>query len=180
MLKIPSQYSSLEFIGPLKWAEIFATWREGEAHQESWKKHWEERGFSSWEEWRQNYAQPLNPEKLDWFLYTIKNPLYEFPLFYGVPSKGWIKKAYGGETTKQLQEIINLPVIKDNLKVLDIQKDFPQKTLFTGIIQDDKIILIEGMHRACALASWDNSLPPKSAIQIALAHWDKKEIPILG
>jgi hypothetical protein len=180
MLDIPRQYSSLEFVGPLKWPEIFNAWRAGEAHQESWKKHWEKRGFSSWEEWRKNYAEALDPKKLDWFLYDVKNPVQDFPLFYGVPSRGWIKKAYGGETTKQLKEIANLPIVKDNPKISDIQKNFPLQTLFTGILKDDKIILIEGMHRACALAGWNNPLPPQSKIQIALALWDKEKIPILG
>jgi hypothetical protein len=180
MLNIPRQYSSLEFVGPLKWPAIFAAWRAGEALQVSWKKHWEERGFSSWEDWRKNYAEPLDPKKLDWYLYDVKNPAQDFPLFYGVPSRGWIKKTYGGETTKRLKELIDLPIVKNNPKILEIKRDFPKKTLFTGIVQDAKIILIEGMHRACALAGWDNPLPPKSEIQIALALWDKEKIPILG
>ena len=75
MLNIPKTYSSLKPIRPISWPEIFATWKAGEAHQKSWQEHWQERGFESWDEWRQAYAAPLHPENLEWFLYKI-NVLY--------------------------------------------------------------------------------------------------------
>ncbi|HLN18904.1 MAG TPA: hypothetical protein VK255_01910 [Patescibacteria group bacterium] len=179
MLSIPQQYPSIKFIRPISWPEIFAIWKEGEAHQQSWKKHWEERGFDSWEQWRKAYASPLEPEKLEWNLYKIGDPIEVFPEIYGVPSKSWVKKAYQGETTKKLKNIIDIPSVKDHPKVIDLKKNFPAKTMFTGIVSGGKIILIEGMHRACALANWPDSTPPKSDVSIALAEW-KKEIPIIG
>jgi len=179
MLKIPKQYSSFEFIKPVNWDGIFDTWRKSEAWQESWKKHWKERGYSSWDEWRKAYSAPLSPENLEWFLYEIKDPVKEFPFIYGVPSDAWIKKAYNDEK-KQLKDILNLPIIKDNPKILDIKKNFPEETMFTGIIYEDNIILIEGMHRACALANWDKSKILNSKITIALANWKRKGIPTIG
>ncbi len=179
MLKIPRQYSSLEHIEPIKWEDVFSKWREGEAWQEGWQKHWKERGFESWDEWRKVYADPLKPETLEWFLYRIKDPLKDLPLFYGVPSHSWVEKAYSGEITKQLKDIINLPIIADNTKVLDIKKDFPSETMLTGIIHENGIVLVEGMHRAAALASWKSETPLKSNITLALAMWDN-EIPKIG
>lgn len=52
--------------------------------------------------------------------------------------------------------------------------------MFTGIVHDERIVLVEGMHRACALAGWDKPTPPESEIAIALAQWKEKEIPIIG
>ncbi|MFA6047575.1 MAG: hypothetical protein WCV59_00530 [Parcubacteria group bacterium] len=180
MLTIPDQYTSLELIDSITWDKIFDTWRQGEAHQESWKKHWEERDFDSWDEWRKAYAAPLNPEKLGWFLYKINEPLKEFPEIYGVPSHSWIEKAYDGKITMQLKDILNLPIIKANQKIIDIKKNFPAKTMLTGLIWQDKIILIEGMHRACALALPDLSIPLESEITIALTNWPEKNMPIIG
>jgi len=178
-IKIPIEYTSLEFVRPITWEEIFNQWRKGEAKQKSWKKHWEERGFSSWEEWRQAYAAPLQPEFLSWYLYKINDPLKEFPLIFGVPADAWIRKAYNGEKTKQMQDIINAPVFKENDKIIDIKKDFPKETMFTGLICENKIVLVEGMHRACAIASWDPNIPFDSQLTIALALWNK-EIPDIG
>jgi hypothetical protein len=178
-LEIPAEYSSLKFIRPIAWQEIFEQWRKGEAGQESWKKHWEDRGFSSWNEWRQAYAAPLQPESLQWYLYRINNPLKEFPLIFGVPADAWIRKAYDGETTKKLSEITNAPVFKENNKIIAIKKDFPKETMFTGLICENKIVLVEGMHRACAIASWNQNIPFDSQVSIALALWNK-EIPAIG
>jgi hypothetical protein len=180
MLEIPKQYSSFEFIQSIEWPEIFDVWRKGEAWQESWKQHWEERGYSSWDEWRKDYPAPLSPETLEWNLYAIKDPLKNFPIIYGVPSDSWIKKAYGGEKTKLLKDILDLPVIAENQKVADIKNNFPKETMFTGIIFSGNIILVEGMHRACALAGWDKSMPLNSKITIALANWNEKNIPTIG
>jgi hypothetical protein len=180
MLNIPKQFKSLEFISPIAWKDIFNIWKKGEAWQEFWKKHWEERGFDSWEEWRKNYAKSLHPEKMEWFLYKINNPLEIFPKIYGVPSRGWVDKAYGGKTTKQLKDIVQSKLFIENDKIKEIKKDFPKNTILTGFIHKNEIILIEGMHRACALASWDKSRKMESNVTIALAEWPDREIPIIG
>lgn len=178
-LKIPNQYASLEFVRSISWPEIFDQWKASEAHQESWKKHWEERGFSSWDEWRTAYVAPIEPETLSWSLYKINNPLQELPLIFGVPADTWIKKAYAGETTKKLKDILDTPLVKENDKISAVKNNFPKETMLTGLIFGDKIMLVEGMHRACALASWDTKVPLNSEITIALALW-KKEIPRVG
>lgn len=180
MLKIPKQYSSLKFVKDISWSEIFGIWKDGEAFQESWKKHWESRGFSSWEEWRKMYVSPLHPEKLEWQLFSIVNPTKDVPFFYAVPSRSWIEKAYQGEIIKQLNDLIDLPIISENPKVLDIKNDFPKKTMLTGIIHNEQIILYEGMHRASAIASWDFSKNFENEILIALAQWKEIDIPIVG
>lgn len=179
MLNIPQKYKSLKFIRPIQWVEIFDTWRKGEASQESWKKHWEERGFDSWDEWRTVYAEPLNPGKLEWFLYSFKDPIKDLPFIYGTPTHSWIDKAYKGEKTMQFADIVKLPIIAENDKVAAVKNNFPKETILTGIIYTDKIILIEGMHRACALANWDKENQLNGEVKIALASWNK-EIPALG
>src|SRR3989344_9692935 len=98
------------------------------------------------------YAAPLNPKSLEWFLYRIEEPLEIFPQIYGTPTRAWVNKTSGAVITKRLKDILNLPIVADNPKVADIKKDFPEKTMFTGLVRSCEIILIEGMHRACALA----------------------------
>lgn len=179
MLDIPKQFSSFKLTGPIQWPEVFEAWKKGEARQETWKRHWEERGFDSWDEWRIEYARPFRPETLKWFLYEIADPLKELPEIYAVPSKSWIEKAYGGEKTKPFKNIADEPIIKDNDKIIAIQNDFPKVTMLTGLLCGGKIVLVEGMHRAAALATWNFEIPFNSKIYIALAEWNK-EIPIIG
>lgn len=179
MISIPEQYPSFVPIRPLPWTEIFDTWREMEASQESWQRHWTERGFDSWDEWRTAYAAPLHPETLSWELYEITEPLRDAPLLYGTPTKGWVEKAYAGETTKQLGELAQLSIITENDKVRAIRQDFPKTTMLTGLVHEGKIVLIEGMHRGSALASWDSDIPFTGKVTIALTEWTES-IPIIG
>lgn len=180
MLKTPKQYSSLKLVRPISWDEIFEIWKKGESQQESWKKHWESRGFESWDEWREMYISPLTPKDLKWFLFEIENPTNDVPNFYGVPSRSWIEKAYQGEKTKRLGDILKLPIIADNDKIISIKQNFPQETCITGIISEDNIIIYEGMHRSSAIASWDSSKQFPFKVFIALALWDKEELPTVG
>lgn len=181
MLKIPTKQKSLEFVRPISWAEIFASWKKGEANQKSWKKHWESRGFNLWDEWRESYIAPLEPEKREWFLYKITNPLQDIPELYAVPSKAWIEKAYAGKKTLRFKDILHLSVIADNEKISDIRRSFPQKTMLTGVVHGENIILYEGMHRAAAVASWNQEQKFTAQVFIALTELDnKKEIPIVG
>lgn len=152
MLNLPKQYDFLEYLHPISWKEIFAVWRMNESYQKSWQEHWVERGFDSWDDWRKNYIASIKPEQKEWHVYRIKNPLENAKLLYGAPTRGWIKKCYGGELTKQISEILDHPIVSENEKVLATMKNFPYQTMLTGFIHDEKIILAEGMHRATALA----------------------------
>ena len=180
MLKIPKQYEALKLISSIFWSSIFDDWRRMEASQPSWKEHWEKRGFSSWDEWRNDYIGPFRPASLTWFLYKIKDPVNVLPLFYGVPSKTWIRMAYEGETTKQLKEILEAPVVCENPKIFGIGKNFPRKTMLTGVLHEDRIVLVEGMHRACVLAGWGKNKPFEGEVLIALALWNEKDLPVIG
>ena len=179
MLNIPKKFSSFKLVRQIEWPEIFDAWRKGEARQESWKRHWEERGFDSWDEWRKAYAEPFQPETPKWFLYEITDPIKEFPEIYAVPSKSWIEKAYGGERTKKFKDIAEHPIIKDNDKIIAIKNNFPAETMLTGLLCGEKIVLVEGMHRAAALATWDLKIPFSGKVHMAIAEWNK-EIPEVG
>jgi hypothetical protein len=176
-LKIPEQYKSLEFEMEIEWRDIFAVWRSGEAYQKSWKEHWLERGFDSWDAWRENYVAPLEPGLHSWNIYRISNPSQDIKLMYGVPSRGWQEKCYEGEMIKMIGDILDHPAVKENNKVKIIMKNFPYQTMLTGVINKDRIVLVEGMHRACALAQMKNE--NIGDVTIALTNYEG-ELPSIG
>ncbi len=178
-MKIPDKYKSLEYIHDRSWDEIFSVWRSYEAYQKSWKNHWQEREFNSWDDWRKDYISSISPENKKWSIYRINN-ISDVSNFYGVPSRGWIEKCYNGEVTKKLSEISDHPVIKNNDKIDAIKNNFPYQTMLTGVVNENKIILVEGMHRALALARIaGDGLKIEGDMIIALAE-HKGEIPKLG
>ncbi len=177
-MKIPKQYKSLKYIHDIEWGDIFAVWRAHEAYQKKWQNHWEERGFKSWDEWRKDYIAPLKPEMLKWQVFRIGKIPADIPKIYGVPSRGWIKNIYKGKVTIPLAEVVRLVGGEKNEKVKAIKNNFPYQTMLTGIIHQDKIILVEGMHRAVALAMMEGDEFIGDVV-IALAGYDG-ELPSVG
>lgn len=178
-LKLPESFPYLEPLREIFWPEILEKWKEDEAPQELWQNIWKQKGYSSWEEWRGDYISPLQPQNLKWSLFKLKDPLKNMPSFFGVPTKTWIQNFYKGATTMQLKDIQEMTETSSR-KINDLKKNFPAQTMLVGIIHQGKIILIEGMHRACALAGWNPSQDFNSEVCLALANWDKEEIPILN
>lgn len=175
-MDIPRQYRLLRYIHDISWSDVFAVWRSYEAYQKGWEAHWKERGFDSWDAWRSNYVAPLLPEERIWKVYRITDPSHDVPLMYGVPSRGWQAKCYDGASTKMIAEILSHPLVADNPKVCAVQENFPFQTMFTGIVHKEKIVLVEGMHRACALARMKEH---DGDVVIALAMYDG-DIPSIG
>ncbi|HHX58388.1 MAG TPA: hypothetical protein GX706_01315 [Candidatus Moranbacteria bacterium] len=170
------QFKFLQHEGDIDWQDVFAIWRAYEAHQSLWKDHWQERGFDSWEDWRKSYAKPIQPENLQWGVYRIIEPNMAAKDFYGTPTRGWQAKCYDGNVTEKIKNILDHPIIKNNQKIIEIVDNFPYQTMLTGIVNKGRIVLIEGMHRACALAQLEKV---KGDVVIALANFEG-EIPLLG
>ncbi|MFA5985977.1 MAG: hypothetical protein WC819_01350 [Parcubacteria group bacterium] len=176
-MNIPKQYTSLTYIHDIDWRDIFAVWRSYEAYQKGWEKHWIERGFDSWDMWRRSYIASLAPESRQWEVYRIADPAHDVSLMYGVPSRGWQAKCYDGASTKRIADILLHPMVADNPKMREIEENFPHQTMLTGIVHEGKIVLAEGMHRACVLARMKAC--KENDVTIALAPYDG-EIPSIG
>ncbi len=178
MLKIPERYKSLKYIHDIEWRDIFAVWRAYEAYQKMWEEHWRERGFASWDEWRKNYIAPLKPKKLKWQVFRIEKTFLDAPKIYGVPSRGWVKNIYNGKKTIPLAEVVELVGGEKNEKIKAVKDNFPYQTMLTGVINQDRIVLVEGMHRATALAMMKEGELIGDVV-IALAEYNG-ELPLLG
>ena len=62
-----------------------------------------------------------------------------------------------------------------------VLRDFPTKTMFTGVVHDGKIILVEGMHRALALARMAAEQRLLLQVELAFALCEySEEVPVIG
>ncbi len=181
LLCLDMKQNTLKYIGPITWARVFAAWRRAEAWQKCWQEHWRERGFDSWEAWRSNYIASLTPETREWQLYQLTD-LAMIVDMYGAPTKGWIKHYYDGALTRPLREVAPMIAQKKNAKVLAIMDDFPPATLLTAVRDEhDRIILVEGMHRTCALTLLvQRDTLPSAIVTLAIADVRSDEIVPLG
>ena len=171
----------LEYIKPLSWKETFGFWRENEASRTNWIKAYKNRGFNSWDDWRQTYAKQLGCEKLRWNLYKLVDPAEHIPSFYGGPYRTWVERFYGGKRICKFSEIIKLAEIQDHKEVNSIANNFPKETVIIGLVVKKEIVIIEGMHRCCAIALMSkNKKEIKSNVFIALAEHPKNNLPVIG
>lgn len=171
--------TGLELMYEITWQEVMAVWRVGEAAQQQWKEHWQERGYASWQQWRTDYTKPLEPQSIDWHVYEIKD-LTVLSGMYGAPTRGWINKCYKGGETRRLGDSIVQDFVKENEKVNAIKKNPPYQTMITGILHGKDIILVEGMHRALAIHDLGANEDYSGNITIALGIYSGDSVPVLG
>ncbi len=171
----------LKFITSLTWDDVFEIWRKGEEHLPHWKPHYESRGFSSWKDWRMSSAQRLKPETLKWELFELTDPSASIPSFRGGPFKGWIRDTYHGVDKPRFSEIMKDQVRRDQIIRSGFIENFPAETTITGLCVGDEIVVIEGMHRCCAVTlAAEQGHPIHSRILIVLATYPSLDIPLLG
>lgn len=171
----------LEFIKSLTWKNVFDSWEKNEADLDHWIQHYRKKGFDSWCDWRTKTVKDLNPSGLQWGLYNIVDPFVSVPKFYGGPFRAWIKNIYNNSNILIFSEIIKNRQIKINIKMEKILDNFPTNNFLVGIVFKNDVVIIEGMHRCCAitLAASRNQLL-KTSISIALANFNENKIPLLG
>lgn len=145
-----SATTGLKSLGPISWSKLFRAWEKREARQTGWIRHYRERGFSSWREWRTNAYKVLNPQQRPWILYHVDRPELIVPTWYIGPFQGW-KKHYRGQAVT-FRTLAKWPTIQRHGKVASIVRRFPSTTQLLGVIWHGKIVVIEGTHRACAVA----------------------------
>lgn len=167
----------LKQIKPLSWEEVLNIWRENEEDLEHWKIFWQERGFNSWEEWRSGTVKSLKLNERSWDLYRIKKPVKRVPRFYGGPFKNWREKYYHGEDFAQFSQIIKNTEIKNHPVINEMKNNFPRNANLIGLKTEKGIVIIEGMHRSCAVTmAADEGKNLKTSAHIALAKYPLKEL----
>ena len=183
MTKIKKSF--LKYLRPLEWKEVFGFWRKNEASQPNWIKCYQERGFESWDAWREKYIKPFNCDKIEWHFYEVLNPQKSIPSFYGGPFDTW-KKLYYEVVNKhacslQFSELAKLSEIQKNEHVNSLVSNFPARTIIIGLEVKNKIVIIEGMHRSCAIALFAKEKKKlKSVVLIALAKYPGDKLPVVG
>lgn len=124
-------------------------------------------------EWKKLRAS--NANKMNWELYEVKNVLKTIPAFKGGPFTSWLKYFYAplGKDAKNLPTFAELaasPAVANHYYNLDLIKTFPKNTILTAVKTLQGIVVIEGMHRACAIAlSIAQGRPVKTKVKVALA-----------
>ncbi len=164
-------------VKPLTFDDVQAIWRENEIDQEHWKKFWRERGFNSWEEWRQPRINAVRATNKEWQLYLVVDPLKAVPEFHGGPYKGWRDQFYEGATMPAFKDI------REHWAAAEFLANFPNDTTLIGWLTrcdspPGEVVIVEGMHRCAAVTKASREGRPfGSMVYLAGAEIPFFEIP---
>jgi hypothetical protein len=173
-------HNSFPFIRSLSADEVFSQWRDGEMHLPRWIEHYKNAGFDSWDAWREHTIKDLHFKDLAWKLYRIENPTLIVPSFLGGPFRTWMDKYYNGAEAITFSELIKNKTLQENPIVQGIFRDFPKETHLIGFITEQGVMIIEGMHRCCAVAlAAAEGQPIQTELFISLAEY-RGPVPHLG
>jgi hypothetical protein len=182
----------MKLIRPTTWPETFENWSSKEASDPSWIHCATQiKGWPDWHSWRNFTAEQFDAQNLDWNLYEFDNPMKEIPEMLMGPFQGW-QNRMPTQNTATFNDLIDLPsqmkYWSSVEKIISLIENFPQGTQLIGLIREDidKIICLEGHHRATALTIADRmgqtiSLknPPLIALAKITGDIDKKLTEIL-
>lgn len=173
--------AGIHFLKDISWDDVFGFWRDAEATRPEWIQLYTERGFANWEAWRAHHINPLRLPERTWRLYSIEDPLSVVPSFWAGPHKSWIRRHYAGRSTMLFRELATLPAIKKNEKINQLITDFPESTTIIGLQTDEGVVIVEGMHRCCAVsvvAAEGRRL--EGEMRLALADARGEKLPIVS
>lgn len=170
----------LKILRSITWDEVFSLWEKVEADLQHWIEHYKSGGFNSWKDWRNHSIKDLNLNKLKWNLYEIPEPLGTVPNFHMSPFRAWIKKYNKGNNALTFKELALVPEIQLKANVDKIAENFPKNSTLIGLIHNSNIIIIEGLHRCCALSvAKQNGINIQTKLFIACAEFHE-ELPLIG
>ncbi len=174
---------SLQFLRPLGWEEVFLFWYKSEGENNNWINLANERGFASWADWRlKAYAERFQCADAKWGLYEIENPGEIVANWFGGPFRTWIERYYHGAKTKTFSELVNQNDIFNHSGIKSMVENYPNHSIIIALkLADGRMVVIEGSHRACALALMaKNGQDYQGKLIFAIGESNLIDLPIVG
>lgn len=147
----------MKFIKDTNWQNIFEKWREREASNPGWIECATKiKGWSDWESWRSFTAKQFDAENREWKIFQFENPVEEIPEMLIGPYSGWQSRVINKNRTT-FSELLEIADQYDEWSkhpgILAIIEGLPFATELIGVVRKDidKIVCIEGHHRAMAI-----------------------------
>lgn len=173
------EINGLTFIKTTTWDQVFSDWREREKDHWGWEEHFKKRGMKSWDEWREKIIAPFKLQDRKWEIYSIDDPSSTISDLWSGGFPGWKKYYPKGIKKIQFKDLVKNPEVKKNPKVAQILENFPKETTIIAAHRNGQLIIVEGMHRACAIAITareGRQLATKLTIAITTFSSDEKEL----
>lgn len=175
----------LKKIKDTTWEDVFDTWQALEGQVPSWQQHARNIGWPDWHTWRRYMISLFGGiEMLDWAVYQIEDAGTRIPNFLVGPFYTWQKHfdEYFVHTFADLVRTVP-EWVQQEAPVEEYIPAFQAPTEFIGLQFDgsDDILLVEGHHRATAVAAAEMhgariDIAVAPTIALARYHGDPSEM----
>lgn len=114
-------------------------------------------------------------DKMKWELYEVADPVNTILNWKGGPTTTWLKYFYAplGKDKDNLPtfaELTTSPAVANHYYIRDLIKTFPKEIVLSAVKTSQGIVIVQGMHRACAMAlSAAEGHPVKTSMKVILA-----------
>lgn len=148
----------MKFIKDTAWPEVFEGWRDREANNPGWLEcATKVKGWPDWESWRSFTAQKIDATNRNWKIFQFSDPILEIPEMLVGPFSIWQSRVIHKNKTT-FKELLEIPGQHEEWSnhsgILAIMSGMPFTTELIGLIRKDidKIVCLEGHHRATAIS----------------------------
>ena len=179
----------MNFVKDTTWEKVFSEWEKEEANNPDWIHcATKVKGWSDWRSWREFSVSQIGADKRSWQIFEFTDSINEIPEMLVGPYAGW-QSRLPEKNKGTFNDLLNIPEQYDFFskhdKIISIMNDLPFPTKLIGVIRDDldKIVCIEGHHRAVAISlakKKNRKINFGRDIKIALTHLQKDEVFILN
>jgi hypothetical protein len=160
----------VEYIQDISWEEIERQWKAGE--EPVWHDIYSKKGLKNWEEWRMGRANMMHlPERL-WTLEKPENVIAEVRQMFCDASTVW-SKFYEDRAESDFGHLKDHTFFRTHPRVLAMRENFRSESPIIGLKNQGKIIVIDGHHRATAIAGMDAGQSPQ--VTFALTELDESD-----
>jgi len=158
-------------IEDVSWEDVEAEWRR-EEDNEIWRDFYNKKGFADWEEWRWARKMMLRLPGRQWSIYIPENSVVEASQMYCDASTRWTD-FYSDREKSTFAHLKDHDFFTSHSRVLDIRRCFPEESQMIVLSSGAKSIVVDGHHRAVALAGMDKKNAPY--ISMAVAHIEEND-----
>jgi len=150
-------------IKSIPWEEVKEQWKQSEDN-ELWRDFYQKKGFKTWEDWRWPRIKMLKLAERDWNLEESENTIEEVRAMFCDATTRWTD-FYTRRSDSTFKNLKDHPFFVNHKRVQSIRENFPNKSQLIGLRHKDQIIVVDGHHRATAIAG----MPDSNHIEIQMA-----------